>query len=115
MNKLLSSVFTIMIFAAPALADCGGSHGCGRGGGHAVLYLATLALGYWLLRLAEAEKGKLLKWVGRAVSWILLLASLCGLWCARCGKKADAPGCPYTGGMATGAGPQSAPPPPPQR
>lgn len=110
MSKLMS-IALLITTAAPAWAGhMGGGHsGCGSG--KSVVYFLTLALGYWLLRIAETEKGKLLKWVGRAVSWILLLGSLCGLFCGRCGKGGTGgTGCPYSGPM----GPQSAPPPPAQ-
>ena len=69
-------------------------------------FIGVLALGYWLLRLAEAEKTKLLKWVGRGVSWILLLGSLCGLFCGRCGNKSGGMGCPYSGSMSAPPLPQ---------
>jgi hypothetical protein len=72
----------------------------------------TLGFGYWLLRLAESETVKLLKVVGRLVSWILLIGSFLGLLCSAmgpcrkssgammCAKPAGAH-CPMSGAPAT--------------
>jgi len=102
MKMFLRSIPIILMTSAPALAGCPhGASGVGfscatRGFGSPVLYFLTLGLGYGLLRLAEKEDKKLVKTVGRVVSWIVLVGSLMGLLCkgtaglcrAKCANKA---------------------------
>jgi hypothetical protein len=90
MKKLVGFV-TVMLTGA-SLWACGQCPVSG-GGIKAPLFLLIMALGYWLLRGAEAEVNPMLKKVGRAVSWILLicgfLGALCGLF--SCHKPASCP------------------------
>jgi hypothetical protein len=95
MKKALLFMMSLLGSAGPVVAGCpyGMMQGCGHQGfyggfGSPVLFLATLALGFWLLRTVEREDKKFLKGVGRAVSWIILIVSLYGLiwklgggWC----------------------------------
>jgi hypothetical protein len=116
MKKAALLLMSLWVSLGTVWAHCGmeGMHGGGMacppmGGGHhggamAPIFLLLLAFGYWMLRYAEKETSKLLKWVGRAVSWIILLASLGGLlcpFCPRCRQQAAGGGmsCPYGGGM----------------
>lgn len=81
MIKLFGTAFAIFAVSGPLWAGHAyGGHACGHGG-KAAFYLLTLALGYWLLRVAEKEDSKRLKKVGRAVSWIILVVSFFGLLC----------------------------------
>jgi hypothetical protein len=46
-----------------------------------VAYLFSLAVGYWVLTLADKEKNlnrKIGKWIG----WIIIVVSVCGMLCA---------------------------------
>lgn len=123
MKKLISALGLASVSFSSVFAGCEPGHGmglmgagmkCGMGApqGHGVsgvaLYLGTLGLGYWLLRLAEQENKKMLKNVGRFVSGVILLVSLFGLLC-RAGagicrrscetKKAAMAHCPFPGSM----------------
>lgn len=62
------------------------------------LYLISLAVGYWVLRTAEGDKGKIQK-IGRWIGWVIVIASAGGFlcttlyrWCAwQSGSKAYCP------------------------
>ena len=47
---------------------------------HLVAFLITLAVGYWLLTLAE-KQGGLTKTLGRIFAWIIIVVSLLGPVC----------------------------------
>lgn len=101
--------------------------GCGMGAGTATcpmpgmgavsplktpLLFATLALGYWILQLAEKETTKLLKYTGRTVAAVIFIGSLSGLLCGLCGscrrgtahggmwEKRAGSACPFSGAPA---------------
>jgi hypothetical protein len=79
--------------------------------GHGIgLLLVTVVAGYWVLERAETHKGDLRR-VGKALGWLIIVASLigiaCRVWCyATCppgamGKKSF---CPFSkGGAASSA------------
>jgi hypothetical protein len=80
---------------------------------HIAAYLLTLAVGYWVLTLAEKEKG-LNKKIGKFVGWAILIVSLVGPLCLAasclvCHSRGDAcstsSSCPWSGhGMMNGQG-----------
>lgn len=111
-----SFVLTAAVWAGCGVAAAGSSCGLPGAGGlsglKTPLLFATLALGYWILRLAEKETTKLLKYTGRTVAAIIFVGSLSGLLCGLCGscrrgpahgrmfeKKAGS-ACPFSGGPA---------------
>lgn len=127
MKKIVSALGLASVSFSSVFANCGPEHGMGmmgagmkcgmgvpsnHGVGGVALYLATLGLGYWLLRLAEQENKKVLKNVGRFVSVVILVVSLFGLLC-RAGagicrrscdsKKAAMAHCPFPGSMGADA------------
>ena len=65
-----------------AMADCGGAH---QSAGYTrllqPLLLATLALGYWVLRVSRDDSGWF-RWVGQVSGWFILAASLLGFACS---------------------------------
>lgn len=97
-NALSAATTLAVLLAVPAWADCGGGGCPGAGGGMGMglwlvkpLLLATLALGYWVLRTARADQGWL-KRVGQAVGWIVMLASVAVFACTFCcAKKGSCP------------------------
>ncbi|HOW27286.1 MAG TPA: hypothetical protein PK876_02115 [Elusimicrobiota bacterium] len=91
MKKMLS-LFSLMIFQTGltwagcpmmgAMKSAGPMSGCCPSRGLSIaLYLALLALGYWVLRHAEKEEQRLLKTVGRVVAGLILVISLFGVLC----------------------------------
>jgi hypothetical protein len=46
-----------------------------------VAYLFSLAVGYWVLALADKEKN-LTKKIGKWIGWIIIVVSVCGMLCA---------------------------------
>ena len=75
-----------------------------------VAYLFTLALGYWILTLAEKEKN-LNKRIGKWIGWIIMVVSICGCLCSAachmcCHSKpgccSSMWGCPMQQGGMTG-------------
>lgn len=133
MKKFISALGLASVSFSSVFANCEPGHGmgmmgagmkCGMGApqGNGVsgvaLYLATLGLGYWLLRLAEQENKKILKNVGRFVSVVILVVSLFGLLC-RAGaglcrrscesKKAAMAHCPFPGSMGAESQESNAP------
>ncbi len=70
-----------------------------------VAYLLSLAVGYWVLTLAEKEKNNTKK-IGKVIGWIIIVASLIGPLCLagsamRCASHSEAcaysSNCPWTG------------------
>lgn len=105
------SLFLPLLLSFPAaLWACGGGMDCGMHGGGSALrtpvYLLLLGFGYWLLRFAEKETNKNLKYVGRMVSAVILVTSLFGLLCPALFHCASAPGgaaaCPFEKPKASG-------------
>jgi hypothetical protein len=47
---------------------------------HIGAYLVSLAVGYWVLTLADKQNG-FTKTLGKVVGWIILVVSLCGPLC----------------------------------
>ena len=43
-------------------------------------YLISLAVGYWVMTLADKQSGFTQK-IGKAIAWIIILVSLCGPLC----------------------------------
>jgi hypothetical protein len=80
-----------------------------------VAYLFTLALGYWVLTLADKQVGLTQK-IGKVIGWIILIVSLCGPLCMlgsclsghcgsmdHCCSMSSMPGCQMEqGGMKDG-------------
>ncbi len=83
----------------PPWGGMGGYAGCPQGGRGVVFYLLTLALGWWLLHLAEKEPAKWLKVAGRVTAGIILVVSLFGLLC-KGGSAFCRRYCPDHGGKA---------------
>lgn len=89
MKTLVVLLSSMILSAGQVWAGCPhwggmGGHGyagCPMGGRGVVLYLLTLALGWWLLKTADKENGRLIKRAGQVVAWIVLLVSLFGLLC----------------------------------
>jgi hypothetical protein len=50
-------------------------------GGKAAFLLISIALGYWVLTLAE-NQGNFLKLIGRIMGWLVMLVALSGLICS---------------------------------
>ncbi|GEM_PF-6665046 len=108
-----SFVLPVALFAECDMRGAGqyGSHG----GTGTVLFLASLALGYWVLRTVRKDKDQgWFKWVSYGTGLVILLGSLggliCGLACHICsGKKAMSPAssqsadCPFHKGADTPA------------
>jgi hypothetical protein len=46
-----------------------------------VAYLFSLAVGYWVLTLADKEKNTN-KTIGKWIGWIIIVVSVCGMLCA---------------------------------
>jgi hypothetical protein len=46
-----------------------------------VAYLFSLAVGYWVLTLADKEKN-LNKKIGKWIGWIIIVVSICGMLCS---------------------------------
>lgn len=88
----LSVMTFVAVLAAPAWAGHEGCHGAQGGLWLAKpLLLATLALGWWVLRAAKSDAGWL-KRVGQLVGWIVLLGSAAAFACTfRCHKKSACP------------------------
>ena len=62
-----------------------------------VVYLITLAVGYWVMTLAEKEKNRT-KTIGKVIAWIIILVSFFGPLCAVASKwhcNSD-PSCSYS-------------------
>ncbi len=85
MKTLVVLLSSLVLSAGQVWAGCphwGGMGGrCSHGGAGVVLYLLTLALGWWLLHLAEKEPAKWLKVAGRVTAGVILVVSLFGLLC----------------------------------
>ncbi len=47
---------------------------------HVAMYLATLAVGYWVLTLAESQKN-LTKQIGKIIAWVIIAVSVMGPLC----------------------------------
>ncbi len=71
------------------------------GGGDKIAFLLiALALGYWVLNLAESNPNPM-KLIGRFVAWIVLIVSVGGLICsAVCGLCKRKQMCPMPSHMA---------------
>jgi hypothetical protein len=70
-----------------------------------VAYLFSLAVGYWVLTLADKEKN-LNKKIGKWIGWIVIVVSICGMLCSAsfCMKCCSKSGCgPSTWGCPMGA------------
>jgi hypothetical protein len=67
-------------------------------------YLFCMALGYWVLTLAEKEKGNNKK-IGKVIGWVILVVSLAGPLCLAASALYCRPGsacyssssCPWSG------------------
>ncbi|HEY5039018.1 MAG TPA: hypothetical protein VIJ93_08120, partial [bacterium] len=68
---------------------------------HIVSYLIAAAVGYWVLTLAEKEKGRNKK-VGKFVGWAILVVSLVGPLCLTASclvNHSRGASCSYSSGM----------------
>lgn len=68
-----------------------------------VAYLIGLAVGYWVLTLADKQMG-FTKTIGKIIAWIIMVVSICGPLCiAGCGlfccHRADGGWCSMGGRM----------------
>ncbi|HVZ81864.1 MAG TPA: hypothetical protein VHE12_13840 [bacterium] len=72
-----------------------------------VAYLISLAVGYWILTLADKQSG-FTKTLGKVVAWIILVVSLAGPLCLACQAVCChsnpstchySASCPWNGGM----------------
>lgn len=71
-----------LVFASTTWADHASAHHAGSYSSLVKpLLLATLALGYWVLRASRADQGYL-RWVGQGTGWLILVASLAGYACS---------------------------------
>ena len=67
------------------------------------LLLIALAVGYYVLIIADKEK-KQTKLLGQIIGWIIIVASLLGIWCyvQQCIQEGGVgAACPFTGKMMT--------------
>lgn len=88
------SLAFIAALSAPVWAD----HGLGHYSSSSIwlvkpLLLATLALGYWVLRISRGDQDWF-RWVGQISGWLILLASFAGFVCSLCPRYGEYGSCP---------------------
>jgi len=77
----LAASLTLLLTLAPMVFAGYGHKGYGHGGSAKIaLLLAVIAVGYWVLTLAEKQKGRL-KITGRVLGIFILIFSLGGVLC----------------------------------
>lgn len=84
------------------MMGCSTSMMCSHGGsGSSAFLLIAVALGYWVLTLADNQTN-LTKRIGQVVGWVVMLTALSGFLCISMSRMCKTKMCSTKDGMAMG-------------